>query len=214
MHKFADFINSRVSPPGGQWYGPGAGGRWGGVRGGGAGAAEPSQSEAGCVETVQTCRVAPRWITVSVAGRRKFGAVLVSSRHRTCPQLAQVGREEEKGEEEEGEGERQEPHARGTVDLNHPSGCSELPEQVGPEGPGVCVCVWGGVLRARVAEVEAAVMWVIGGPSVSGCLGGGEGRLTSPRITAPNTSVLSFRRVNPRSVPSPPRHRDFAHSGR
>lgn len=75
--------------------------RGGGVRGGGAGAAEPSHSEEGCVETVQTCRVAPRWIIVSVAGRRKFGAVSVSSRHRTCPQLAQVGREEEKGEEAE-----------------------------------------------------------------------------------------------------------------
>lgn len=94
---------------------------------------------------------------------------LVSSPSDLSSARAGLTRRRRRGEEEE----RQELHARGTVDLNHPSGCSELPKQVGPEWSGASVWeLGGGILRGRRNGGSGSSGVGDGGPCVSGCLGG------------------------------------------
>lgn len=199
MYKSADCINSRVSPPSGQWYGPGAGGRGGSWRRSRGCRAEPQRGRlrGDSADVLRRSALDYCFCCWTQEIRSRFGLFpppdLSAARAgwtRRRKRRRRVRRRRKAG-------------AARAWDCGFKSPVRLFrASRTGRSERGLDR----GVLRVRVAEVGTAVMWVVEGLSVSGCLGGGEGRLTSPRITGPNTSALSFRRVNPRSVPFlPPR---------
>lgn len=131
-------IDSFLSPPGGQWYGPS----------GGVDAAEQGQPsrakarQAACKwgRRAASLRSGLLFLILDAGNSEQFGLFLLPSPpDLTSSRAGLTRRRRRRGRRRK----RQELNARGTVDLNHPSGCSELPEQVGPERHKCLGAGWG-----------------------------------------------------------------------